>query len=240
MDDKIRRNLEMGMRVRDFGAMHPALFPAGSRGAELLAALGPLLDQLDTLAAAQASGVTNTREATKAKANARTKLKKSLKAIQLTAAGLSVKTPGVADKFRLPNKITDQSLLASGRAFAKDALPRKAEFITLEMPASFITDLDAVITHFETTLTDARTAKDARVAATADMQSLMAQVLENIEELRAYMRNKLRDDDGLLTAWLAASRVEKPRKGPSKSKKPPTKDTKAKPGDASPKSSTVS
>jgi hypothetical protein len=239
MDDKIRRNLEMGMRVRDFGATHSSLSPAGSRGAELLAALGPLLERLDTLAAAQASGVTAAREATKAKASARTKLKDSLTGIQLTAEGLNGKMPGVVDKFRLPNKITEQSLLASGRAFAKDALPLKAEFIILEMPASFITDLDADITHFETKLTDARTAKDARIAATADMQSVMAQVLEIIKELRAYMRNKLRDDDGLLNAWQAASRVEKSRKGPSSKAKKPATDAKNNPDDT-PKNSTES
>lgn len=221
MDDKIRRNLEMGLRVRDFGATHAALYPAGSRGAELLDALGPLLDRLDTLAAEQASGVTNAREATKAKAAARAKLKKSLTAIQLTAEGLKVKMPGVADIFRLPNKITDQSLLASARAFAKDALPRQAEFITLKMPASFIADLEANIAHFETTATESRTAKEARIAATAEMVAVMQEVLDIIEELRAYTRNALSGNEGLLNAWQAASRVEKSRKGASKSKKSP-------------------
>lgn len=238
MKATFRRNFEMGMRVRDFCTINSAQVPAGSRGAALMAALGPLLEQLETLAGAQASGVTNAREATKAKAIARTKLKRSVNAIQRTAEGLDVKSPGVADIFRLSGKITDQSVLASARAFAKDALPLKAEFITLEMPASFITDLEADIDGFETALTDARTAKDARIAATADMQSVMAQVLEIIEELRAYMRNKLRDNDGLRSAWEAASRVEKSRKGSSKSKKAPKSGDKTGPADGGPKAST--
>ena len=239
MNNRFRRNLEMAMHVRDFGADHSALFPAGSRGAELFAALGPLLEQLDTLAAAQASGITNAREATKAKASARTKLKKSITAIQLTAVGLNVKTPGVADIFRLPNKITDQSLLASARAFAKDALPRQTEFITLKMSASFIADLEANIDHFETRATESRTAKDARIAATADMLSVMKEVLGVIEELRAYMRNELSDDIGLLNAWQAASRVEKSRKGPSAKAKKPATGAKNNPDDT-PKNSTES
>ena len=226
MNDRFRRNLEMGMRVRDFGATHSTLSPAGSRAAALFTALGPLLDQLDTHAAEQASGVTTTREATKAKAIARTKLNKAVKSIHLTAQGLEGKMPGVEDKFRLPDKITDQSLLASARAFAKDASPLQVEFVTLEMPASFITDLNDNINHFETKLTDARTAKDARIAATAAMVSVMEEVLEIIEELRAYMRNKLRDNDSLRSAWEAASRSEKPRKGSSaKAKRSPTNGT---------------
>jgi hypothetical protein len=71
MNDRFRRNLEMGMRVRDFSAMHPTLSPAGSRAATLLTELDALLEQLDTHAAEQASGVTTTREATNAKRNAR-------------------------------------------------------------------------------------------------------------------------------------------------------------------------
>ena len=40
MNDLETRRLEMFLRVRQFGASHAAAFPAGSRGAELLAFVG--------------------------------------------------------------------------------------------------------------------------------------------------------------------------------------------------------
>jgi hypothetical protein len=79
MKDVERRRFEMFVRVRDFGATHGASFAAGSRGTELLATVGASVEELETHAAAQASGASAGAQGTASRAAAREELRQDLR-----------------------------------------------------------------------------------------------------------------------------------------------------------------
>ena len=156
----------------------------------------------------QASSQTGSRNATSLKAAAGAAVIDDLDAINFAARALAVTTPGLEDKFRLPRKANEQEVLASARAFAIDATPLKDKFIAFEMPANSLEDLAADIADLEAALSRRRSTRTSQVRATALMEAALTEALEIFQQLKVVVHNKVKDDDGLMAAWLRASRSE--------------------------------
>src|SRR4051812_15526002 len=122
---------------------------------------------------------------------------------------MALSTPGLEDKFRAPRSTSDQALLATARAFAADALPRKAEFIRRGMPDDFLEDLAADIEDFEQSINQMIQKRGGQVAATAAIDDVIERGVNVARELDAIMRNKYADDAATLAAWLSVSRMER-------------------------------
>lgn len=213
MKDVERRHSETFERVRDFGVEHAASFPAGTLGAELFSTLSAHVAALQTHAAAQSSKAGAGAQGTTSCAAAREALREDLDAISHTARSMSVKTPGLEERFRLPRgNRNDQQLLATARAFATDAVPFKAEFIRHELPADFLDDLAADIAAFEASITEQNRSRDARVSATGSIDEAIGRGIAAVRQLDAIVRNKFRDDPATLAAWASASHTERARR----------------------------
>ena len=212
MNSLFLRKLEMLTRARDYGAAHKPLFEMGFRGAQLFDELATVITELQTLSSTQSSAITSAREITTFRSLARRALVECLEAISLSAKSLAVRSPGLKDKFRPPRKVGDQVLLAHARAFAKDAVPLKPDFIALEMPADFIESLEASIAAFEAILTKRHTTRHSKSATTASMEGVLNRGVLIVQELQAVVQNKVRTDEGLMTAWKRATRIERPRR----------------------------
>lgn len=209
MDNLETRRLEMLIRVRDFGASRAVFFPAASRGGELFATVATVVTELETHASDQTSSTGASREGTTTKAVARAALTETLDAINLTARAIALTTPGLDDQFRLPRKATDQALLAAARSFAEDAFPRKDAFISRDMPATFIEDLNAEIAAFDSAISNKNVKTGSRVEATAAIDDAIDRGMKAAQELNAIVKNKLRDDRPALAAWSSARHVER-------------------------------
>jgi hypothetical protein len=48
-------------------------------------------------------------------------------------------------QFPMPNSVSDQTLLTTGRKFVRDAEPLRSQFLAHGMPASFVADLNALV-----------------------------------------------------------------------------------------------
>ena len=64
MNNRDIRVLEMLIRVRRFGAVHAAAFPANSRGAELFLLVSSIITEMETHATEQDSGKRAAKERT--------------------------------------------------------------------------------------------------------------------------------------------------------------------------------
>ena len=238
MNDTFRRKIEMLIRVRDFGVANSSSFAADSRAAKLFSSLSTVITELQTLSSNQASGTHSAREINTSLSLAREAVIEDLHAISLTARSLAHTAPGLENKFRRPRKIRDQELLAIARAFANDAEPLKAEFIALEMPASFLSDLEANIAALEAEMTDRHTTQNSKSAATTSMDSVLDRAVDIVQQLQAAVQNRFQTDDGLITAWRRASRTESfhrtsqvlPTADPGKGNTPPPEQPKNSPG----------
>ncbi|MDQ1591403.1 MAG: hypothetical protein QOG71_2030 [Pyrinomonadaceae bacterium] len=210
MKDSERRSFEMLVRVRDFGETHDGAFAEGSRGRELLAVVKQTVGELEKHGALQSSSRNEGAQGTRGRAGARAELRDDLEAISRTARAMSFETPGIAERFRLPRgNRNDQQLLDTARAFAADAVALRAEFVRHELPADFLTDLDADIAAFETAISTQNRSTETRVAATEAIDTAIERGTDAVRQLDAVVRNKFRDDPASLAAWTSASHVER-------------------------------
>jgi hypothetical protein len=204
--------------VRELGTTHAATFPPTTFAGELFARLSGVISELEAHTTAQDSGRRSAQEGTTSKASARSEVREHLERISRTARAMALTVPGLEDKFRLPRKPKDQEILTTARTFSTDADPLKAEFIRRGMPATFLEDLEADITAFETSINQKIQGTEKHVTATAAIDDAMERGLNTVRELDPIMRNTFMNDPAKLAAWLSASHVERA----PKRAKPPT------------------
>src|SRR2546423_1066131 len=209
MKNKEIRVLEMLIRVRRFGSVHAAAFPANSRGAELFSLVSSIITEMETHATAQDSGKRAAKERTALKRAALERLREKLEAISRTARAMALSTPGLDDKFHMPQSMAEQECLTAARTFAADAAPLKDEFVRRGLNADFIEDLDAGVGELQESIGVKAEKTGARVAATVAVSKSSEHGREAVRELDAVVRNVFRDDPSALAEWESASHVER-------------------------------
>jgi len=227
MNDTQRRRHERGLRVRDFVETVKDSFTAGSKGAQSIAHVEQLVEQLTTL---DASHATNRRAAlagTSGKSDTREELRAMLRRISKTARAIGMDDPALKDRFRLPDtNPNSQTLLGTARSILAEATPLKARFIEYGHTDDFLDTLGEKISAFESFATQQNTGVSARKADSAAIDSALDAVDEEIARLDAIIRNKFADDAARLAAWESARRVEHaPRKNKTTGTPPPATHT---------------
>jgi hypothetical protein len=208
MNSVINRTYEMFVRVLSFASERAGAFAEGSLGAETVAELKRVVEELTESATTQTSGLSSVQRATAERLAARESLRESMQAITRTARVMAIDTPGLENKFRLPRSGSDPALLQAARAFAADALPLKAEFLRHEMPESFIDDLKEDIAELERAMGQQNTGRGAHVSATASVESAAERGMNAVRKLHVLVLNKFREDPATLAAWESARHVE--------------------------------
>jgi methyl-accepting chemotaxis protein len=204
----------MLIRVGQFGASHAHSFPAGSRGAELFAAVAVAITNMETRAAAQQTHARAAKETTTQKGAAFEALQAQMEAINRTARAMSHAMPGLRDKFRIPHSAGIQTWLAAARSFADEAEPIKDEFIRRGMDADFIEQFRAGIEAVAATVNTKAQKASAQVGATSAVGEAAEGGRVAVRELDAVVRNVFRNDPATLAEWESASHVERAPRHP--------------------------
>lgn len=194
MNDRERRRYDMFVRVRQFGVESAVDFPAPSIGATQFGVVDTEINFLDASGADQAAGFGEARQQYEIKGTARENLREDMSDIARTARSMEYAFNGIEDKFRMPRGTNDQELIATARAFALEAVPYQADFVAYGMPATFITDLDALIAAFEATLPTTAGAIDEHVAATANIAESIRRGMQAVRILTGVVQNKYAHD----------------------------------------------
>jgi len=217
MEDTQNRRHQMFVRVKGFGDAHAGDFAPGGLAIRLFANLSGIVTQLDNHAAAETSGRGTAREGTSTRAEARDALRDDLETINRTARAMAEDTPGIDEKFRLPRGNNDQNLLSAARAFAADAAPLSAQFISHEMPADFLTDLNTDITNMEAAISRQASGVGDHVSAGAAIDETIDEGMVIVRKLDAIVRNRYENDQATLAEWTSASHTERSprRKAPA-------------------------
>lgn len=221
-NEEIRR-LEMFRRVRNYGTSHDVAFPATSLARDLFDVVSGVVEELDGHAAAQASGRNAARQSTAGKAAVRAALREDMEIISRTARAMSLVTPGLAERFRLPRKANHQTLLETARAFLGDAEPLKAEFLRHSVPERVFRDLAANIAAFDAALNGQYTGSESSVTAVAAIDAGIDLGMNAVRRLDAIVRNRLGEDAASLAAWESARHIERASRGaaPGEPEEPP-------------------
>jgi hypothetical protein len=205
-----RRQYDMLVRVRDFGDRYGHLFPTSSVAPQNFETVAAALKELDT------QDLTHMAASVSARAHrkeiAREALLARLQAVSQTARVLAEDAPGLDLQFPMPNSVSDQTLLTTGRKFVRDAELLRSQFLAHGMPANFVADLNALVDGFERAVRDRGLGREARRAARVSTQAALASGLAAVRSLNAIVTNHLRDDEVTRTVWEQARRVVYPER----------------------------
>jgi hypothetical protein len=209
MDDKERRKIETSSRILGFGTAHAEDFTPESLGKKLFAEMSTIVARLSGHASSQASGRGVAQQGTTTRRSAREELRSALEALSRTASVCEEDVPGIADMFRVPHNNNDQELLAFARAVAVKAVPFAALFISHELPADFIQDLQDDVTALEKAISEQASGTGEHVNARAEIRADLEAADLAKRKLDVIMRNKYANNPGVLAEWTSASHTER-------------------------------
>lgn len=183
------------------------------KGGQAAARLHEVLAELEALDTSRVSSRGAKQQATIGRRDERASLRERLRAISDTADTIGLDHPEVKGVFKMSREsISDQTLLATARAFASNAASLKARFIEYDLPADFLDKLNASIVDFDKYILRQTATTGSSVAATASLENALERGDEDVERLDTSVRNKFRDDPARLAAWESARRLERTRR----------------------------
>ena len=202
---------EMLVRVRNFGTTCGHLFPASSVAGENFAAVDAAIRELDAQELGhQAASVSGRAER---KRQTRQALAARLQAIAQTARVLREGDPALLQQFEVPASATDQTLVATGRKFARDAEALKSQFTAHGMPAMFIAGLNGLVNDLENAVRDRGLGREARRAIRVSTNATLATGIAAVRTLDTIVTNHLGDDGVTRAVWKRERRIVYPKRG---------------------------
>lgn len=208
MTKKERLQMEMLVRVRDFGAAHSSLFPESTIADESFAAVDEAVKHLTEFAG---SKVMATRGSVKRKIAARAALRTALLDISRTARAIVPQEPAFQNRFQLPRRQAGAVLITVARAFARHAEAFAPRFIERGLPESFLADLQSVTDAYEDAVRSRDVARQQNDRAQAMIGASIAAGVEAVQQLDVLVANRLRGDPGTFAAWRQARHVPWPK-----------------------------
>jgi hypothetical protein len=205
MDGRLRRRLEMAVRVRDFLRTH---LTDGVAEGTALARLAELVQRAEVLAGQQRAGILATRAATVMRGEVRRALRSKLLLYLSAVAGVAAhENVELAAEFRLPKVGPNQAFLTMARGMLEKATAHKQLLVERGMSDTLLADITAAIEEFEQTLEATRASRLEHVGASADLRSVMAEISEQVKVLDGIVRYRFGDNTELMGAWASAHNV---------------------------------
>lgn len=150
--------------------------------------------------------------ATDQKATIRENLIAMCRAISDTAKGMEPDFNGISAVFRFSRNLNDADLPARTMGMATDVIPREADFVAYNLPASFLSDHNAEIAAFEAIDNSQFTFTGDRVGAHAALAAAISEGMQLKRTLDPLARNLFNGNPAKIAAWASASHVENPPK----------------------------
>ena len=170
------------------------------------ASLGEIGTGLGIASAGQQGGGTT------AKAVLLDALRLDLQNIARTARAIAQDTPGFADRFSPPANTGQGALTTAAIAYLAELKKPgvAAQFTAHELPAGFDEHLAADLAAIAAARDGQETSREAGVASTATVGTLIADGMRVANYLDAIMHNKYARVPDKLRAWQSASHIERP------------------------------
>ena len=205
MDARLRRRLEMAVRVRDFLRAHRT---DGVAGGAALARLEELIRRAEVLSAQQRAGIVSARAATEMRAEIRRALRSKLLLYLSAVGGVAAnENLELGAQFRLPPVGPNQAFVTVARGMLEKATEHKDLLVKRGMSEQLLTDIAAAIDEFEQTLEATRAGRREHVGASADLKFVCAEISEQVKVLDGVVRYRFGDNAELMGAWASAHNV---------------------------------
>lgn len=213
MIQKDRLNFEMLIRIDEFGRKYREEFAPESPGRKAFGEIAEVVGVVGEMSGSSHAHTGDVKERRTVKAALRRTLMNDLRAIARTARVMGLTRPGLDSKFRLEANYAEQDLLATARAFEQHVTPLAEQFISFELPATFLVDLRSDIAAFAESLATRNSAVETASQSRKVIELALTRGLVAATQLDIIVRNRFKTDELALVAWERACRIgPKPRK----------------------------
>jgi hypothetical protein len=214
------RKLDMMKRVKRFILENP-ITPEIPRLTAANTEVVNTITALETAAQNQVTGSGQSEGGVDLRVTKARELREYLKNVSRTARALEVDHPGISPIFRLPRSGSYPALIAKAQAVIAAATPLEAAFVDAGLPATFLTELQALLTAFEDATSQKHEGGITQVLGTAGLKAKANLGVKAATRLDAYVRNHFRNNPEMLAAWKHARRIEKAPRRSDEATTPP-------------------
>ena len=208
MDARLRRRLEMAVRVRDFLRAHRT---DGAAEGAALARLEELVQRAEVLATQQRAGILAARASTEMRGEVRRALRSKLLLYLSAVGGVAAnENAELGAQFRLPRVGPNQAFVTMSRGMLEKAIANKDLLVKRGMSEQLILDITTAIEEFEQTLEATRAGRLEHVGASADLRAVMTNISDQVRILDGIVRYRFGDNAELMGAWASAHSVVGP------------------------------
>jgi hypothetical protein len=199
----------MFLRVQEFILARIAGFPAASFAGVIFVGLQAAITAIADLAGRQLSTTGDKAMAVDLRDEARDNLYIMLQDIAGYARSLAFAVNGLENKFRIPYNRTDQNLIAAGRAFVRDALEYRAQFLEMKLDENFIEQLTAATDALEQAVARMDAAEQSKIGSTASFAPHITAGMIAVRRLDPIIKRMYRNSASDKAAWTFARHVER-------------------------------
>ncbi len=222
MTDNDNRIHQTGIRCREMMAQCVSDFAEGGAARQLYADLQAGIVRFEQAATAHGVGLSEARQGTRGRGEARAALKALLDLIRAAA-----KVMGIQNEFPLATTDSDDDLLQAADVYTAHATPKKADFIKHELPSDFLEDLAAAKAAFQAVIAEQMNAKGDHISAREELDDAGDNIVKIIRKLGQLFKVRYANNPGKLAEWTAASHIERPAKKSKAVESPTTPSSKA-------------
>jgi hypothetical protein len=208
MDRRNRHKYDTGTRVSGFFASRLAEFPPETHASTFIAILNAMIGVIAGLFSDQARAWSKLRMATQARAAARETVAEDVRVTVRTARGLALDTPEAAPRFQRQPGESDQSLLATARAFLSESRLLADDLAKHGLTAAFLDGFNDHIEAFNKAIGEQNAAQATHTGIRLDIVKNAAQMMTAIRHLDVIVRNQFRGDATTLQLWARARHVD--------------------------------
>jgi hypothetical protein len=220
MNTDIRLEMDMLKGVSRFCLDHP-ITPALPRATAAIAVVNTTITELEAAAQLQIGGLGERASGVGLRESSSRELRAYLSDVNRTARTLE-DHPGIAPTFRLPRSGGYAALVASAQNIIATATPLSEEFVAAGLPATFLTELGALLTAFQDATGRKNGGKISRALGTATLKAKARLGILAAQKLDACVRNHFRGQPEMIAAWKVARKIARaPVRGSSGEPTPP-------------------
>ncbi len=219
MNTDIRLEMDMLKGVSRFCLDHP-ITPALPRATAAIAEVNTTITALEAAAQLQIGGLGERASGVGLRESTSRDLRAYLSDVNRTARTLE-DHPGIAPTFRLPRSGGYAALVASAQNIIATATPLSEEFVAAGLPATFLTELGALLTAFQTATSQKNGGKISSALGTATLKAKARLGILAAQKLDACVRNHFRGQPEIIAAWKVARKIARGSRGSTTEPTPP-------------------
>ena len=174
-----------------------------------LAKLEELVQRADGLVARQRAGIAVARAATLQREGIRDTLQTALlRYLRAVSQAAAKENADLLAQFRMPHvNVSHRVFVAAVRGLVAKATEQKDLLVSHGMQPSLLDDLGAALAEFEQTLEASRAGRREHVGASADLEAVAAEIVEQVRVLDGLMRYRFRSNADLMGEWASVRNV---------------------------------